>query len=69
MQWLAGVKPFSGPLYIAAEELKSQVKKIAGFFQMLIQVTKKKKKQNTRSVMWDVSLILNPCKSQKEWEI
>uniref|UniRef100_A0A3P9JEB2 Kinesin-like protein KIF14 n=1 Tax=Oryzias latipes TaxID=8090 RepID=A0A3P9JEB2_ORYLA len=37
MQWLAGVKPFSGPLYIAAEELKSQVKKIAGFFQMLIQ--------------------------------
>lgn len=44
MQWLAGVKPFSGPLYIAAEELKSQVKKIAGFFQMLIQVTKKKKK-------------------------
>uniref|UniRef100_A0A8C7ZY94 Kinesin-like protein KIF14 n=1 Tax=Oryzias sinensis TaxID=183150 RepID=A0A8C7ZY94_9TELE len=37
MQLLAGVKPFSGPLYIAAEELKSQVKKIAGFFQMLIQ--------------------------------
>ncbi|KAF6725150.1 Kinesin-like protein KIF14 [Oryzias melastigma] len=37
MQWLSGVKPFSGLLYIVAEELKSQVKKMGGFFQMLIQ--------------------------------
>ncbi|XP_069558309.1 LOW QUALITY PROTEIN: kinesin-like protein KIF14 [Brachyistius frenatus] len=37
MQWLAGVKPSSGLLFTIAEELKSQVKKMGGFFQMLIQ--------------------------------
>ncbi|XP_005755956.1 kinesin-like protein KIF14, partial [Pundamilia nyererei] len=37
MQWLASVKPCSGLLYTIAEELKSQVKKMGGFFQMLIQ--------------------------------
>uniref|UniRef100_A0A3Q2PTP3 Kinesin-like protein KIF14 n=1 Tax=Fundulus heteroclitus TaxID=8078 RepID=A0A3Q2PTP3_FUNHE len=37
MQWLASVKPSSGLLYTVAEELKSQVKKMGGFFQMLIQ--------------------------------
>lgn len=37
MQWLASVKPSSGLLYTIAEELKSQVKKMGGFFQMLIQ--------------------------------
>ncbi|GLD49925.1 kinesin-like protein KIF14 [Lates japonicus] len=37
MQWLASVKPSSGLLYTIAEELKSQVKKIGGFFQLLIQ--------------------------------
>lgn len=42
MQWLASVKPSSGLLYTIAEELKSQVKKMGGFFQMLIQVRKKK---------------------------
>uniref|UniRef100_A0AAX7SLV4 Kinesin motor domain-containing protein n=1 Tax=Astatotilapia calliptera TaxID=8154 RepID=A0AAX7SLV4_ASTCA len=41
MQWLASVKPSSGLLYTIAEELKSQVKKMGGFFQMLIQVRKK----------------------------
>lgn len=37
MQWLAIVKPSSGLLYTLAEELKSQVKKMGGFFQLLIQ--------------------------------
>ncbi|KAI3368680.1 hypothetical protein L3Q82_025675 [Scortum barcoo] len=37
MQWLASVKPSSGLLYTVAEELKSQVKKMGGFFQLLIQ--------------------------------
>uniref|UniRef100_A0A3B4Z744 Kinesin-like protein KIF14 n=1 Tax=Stegastes partitus TaxID=144197 RepID=A0A3B4Z744_9TELE len=37
MQWLASVKPSSGLLYTIAEDLKSQVKKMGGFFQMLIQ--------------------------------
>ncbi|KAK5869767.1 hypothetical protein PBY51_024460 [Eleginops maclovinus] len=37
MLWLASVKPSSGRLYTIAEELKSQVKKMGGFFQLLIQ--------------------------------
>ncbi|XP_017268937.1 kinesin-like protein KIF14 isoform X2 [Kryptolebias marmoratus] len=37
MHWLANVKPSSGLLYTTAEELKSQVKKMGGFFQILIQ--------------------------------
>ncbi|XP_014822861.1 PREDICTED: kinesin-like protein KIF14 [Poecilia mexicana] len=37
MQWLATVKRSSGLLYSTAEELKSQIKKMGGFFQMLIQ--------------------------------
>ncbi|KAM7387978.1 hypothetical protein PAMP_024182 [Pampus punctatissimus] len=37
MQWLTIVKPSSGLLYTVAEELKSQVKKMGGFFQLLIQ--------------------------------
>ncbi|XP_034035899.1 kinesin-like protein KIF14 [Thalassophryne amazonica] len=36
MQWLASVKA-SSSLYTIADELKSQVKKMAGFFQLLIQ--------------------------------
>ncbi|XP_061636315.1 kinesin-like protein KIF14 [Phyllopteryx taeniolatus] len=36
-QWLASVKVSSGPLYTLAEELKSQVKKMGGFLQLLIQ--------------------------------
>ncbi|KAM8874254.1 kinesin-like protein KIF14 isoform 2-T2 [Spinachia spinachia] len=36
-QWLASVKPSCGQLYNIAEELKSQVKKMGGFFQLLIQ--------------------------------
>ncbi|KAF7658815.1 hypothetical protein LDENG_00007720 [Lucifuga dentata] len=36
-QWLASIKPSSGLLYTIAEELKSQVKKMGGFFQLLIQ--------------------------------
>lgn len=38
MHWLASVKPSSGQLYTVSEELKSQVKKMGGFFQLLIQV-------------------------------
>ncbi|XP_010778419.1 kinesin-like protein KIF14 [Notothenia coriiceps] len=37
MLWLAIVKPSSGRLYTISEELKSQVKKMGGFFQLLIQ--------------------------------
>ncbi|XP_033937920.1 kinesin-like protein KIF14 [Pseudochaenichthys georgianus] len=37
MLWLAIVKPSSGWLYTISEELKSQVKKMGGFFQLLIQ--------------------------------
>ncbi|KAM9384816.1 kinesin-like protein KIF14 [Pholidichthys leucotaenia] len=37
MQLLANAKPSSGSLYTIAEELRSQVKKMGGFFQMLIQ--------------------------------
>uniref|UniRef100_A0A671Z4W7 Kinesin-like protein n=1 Tax=Sparus aurata TaxID=8175 RepID=A0A671Z4W7_SPAAU len=40
MQWVASVKPSSGLLYTIAEELRSQVKKMGGFFQLLIQVNK-----------------------------
>lgn len=36
--WLLSVKPTSGLLYTITEELKSQVKKMGGFFQLLIQV-------------------------------
>lgn len=42
MQWLAIVKPSSGLLYTIADELKSQVKKMGAFLQMLIQVKTKK---------------------------
>ncbi|KAL1023324.1 hypothetical protein UPYG_G00039250 [Umbra pygmaea] len=37
MQWVATVKPRAGPLYTNAEELKTQVRRMAGFFQLLIQ--------------------------------
>ena len=37
-QWLVSVKPVSGFLYTITEELKIQVKKMGGFFQLLIQV-------------------------------
>ncbi|XP_046893111.1 kinesin-like protein KIF14 [Hypomesus transpacificus] len=37
MHWLAGFRPTSGPLYTASEELRSQVKRMGGFFQLLIQ--------------------------------
>ncbi|XP_033476758.2 kinesin-like protein KIF14 [Epinephelus lanceolatus] len=37
MQLFASVKPSSGRLYSIAEELKTQVKKMGGFFQLLIQ--------------------------------
>ena len=37
-QWLASIKPSSGLLYTIAEEFKSQVKRMGGFFQLLIQV-------------------------------
>lgn len=37
MQWLASIKPSSGQLYTIAEELKSQIKRMGGFFQLLIQ--------------------------------
>lgn len=36
--WLVSVRPTSGLLYAITEELKSQVKKMGGFFQLLIQV-------------------------------
>lgn len=38
MQWVASVKPRAGPLYTVAEELKTQVKRMGGYFQLLIQV-------------------------------
>ncbi|KAK2835393.1 hypothetical protein Q5P01_015877 [Channa striata] len=37
MQWLGIIKPSSGLLYTITDELKSQVKKMGGFFQLLIQ--------------------------------
>ncbi|XP_068175733.1 kinesin-like protein KIF14 [Antennarius striatus] len=37
MQWLVIIKPYSGLLYTIAEELKCQVKRMGGFFQLLIQ--------------------------------
>uniref|UniRef100_A0A673ZIF0 Kinesin-like protein KIF14 n=1 Tax=Salmo trutta TaxID=8032 RepID=A0A673ZIF0_SALTR len=37
MQWVASVKPRAGPLYTVAEELKTQVKRMGGYFQLLIQ--------------------------------
>lgn len=40
MHWLLNVRPTSGLLYTITEELKSQVKKMGGFFQLLIQVKK-----------------------------
>lgn len=38
VHWLSSLRPTSGLLYTIAEELKSQVKKMGGFFQLLIQV-------------------------------
>lgn len=38
MQWVASLTPSTGLLYTIADELKSQVKKMGGFFQLLIQV-------------------------------
>lgn len=38
MHWLSSLRPTSGLLYTITEELKSQVKKMGGFFQLLIQV-------------------------------
>lgn len=38
MHWLWSLRPTSGVLYTVAEELKSQVKKMGGLFQLLIQV-------------------------------
>ncbi|XP_029001602.1 kinesin-like protein KIF14 [Betta splendens] len=37
MQWLTSIKPSSGLLYAIADELQTQVKKMGGFFQLLIQ--------------------------------
>uniref|UniRef100_A0A3Q3GF49 Kinesin-like protein KIF14 n=1 Tax=Labrus bergylta TaxID=56723 RepID=A0A3Q3GF49_9LABR len=37
MQWLASIKPSSGLLCSIAEDLKSHVKKMGGFFQLFIQ--------------------------------
>uniref|UniRef100_A0A3Q3JYI2 Kinesin-like protein KIF14 n=1 Tax=Monopterus albus TaxID=43700 RepID=A0A3Q3JYI2_MONAL len=39
MQWLASVKPSSRLLYTVADEVKGQVKKMGGFFLLLIQVS------------------------------
>lgn len=36
--WLWSLRPTAGPLYAAAEELRSQVKRMGAFFQLLIQV-------------------------------
>ncbi|KAM3619744.1 uncharacterized protein V6R79_012946 [Siganus canaliculatus] len=36
-QWLASIKPSSGLLYTIADELKSQVKRMGGLFNLLIQ--------------------------------
>ncbi|KAM6963083.1 kinesin-like protein KIF14 [Aplochiton taeniatus] len=40
MQWAASSsssRPYSGPLYSTTEELKTQVKRMGGFFQLLVQ--------------------------------
>lgn len=37
-QWLTSIKPSSGLIYSITDELKTQVKKMGGFFQLLIQV-------------------------------
>lgn len=52
MHWLANVKPSSGLLYTTAEELKSQVKKIGGFFQILIQVNTHTHHQKIKALQW-----------------
>lgn len=49
--WLANVKPSSGLLYTTAEELKSQVKKMGGFFQILIQVNTYSSPENKGSAI------------------
>lgn len=38
MHWLSSLRPNSGLLYTITEELKSQVKRMGGFCQILIQV-------------------------------
>ncbi|XP_062411440.1 kinesin-like protein KIF14 isoform X3 [Sardina pilchardus] len=35
--WLSSIKPCNGALFLAAEELKTEVKKTGGYFQLLIQ--------------------------------
>ncbi|XP_034149514.1 kinesin-like protein KIF14 isoform X1 [Esox lucius] len=37
LQWVAAVKPRAGPLYTNTEELKTQVRRMGGYFQLLIQ--------------------------------
>lgn len=43
-QWLVIIKPCSGLMDAIAEELKSQVKKMGGFLQLLIQVHNTKRR-------------------------
>lgn len=67
-QWLASVKPSSGLLYTIAEDLKSQVKKLGGYFQLLIQVNTKTAAVTCTDIMlcfsWHVQDI-NELKSAK----
>ncbi|KAJ8376171.1 hypothetical protein SKAU_G00067510 [Synaphobranchus kaupii] len=37
LQWSTSVKPITGPVFQTAEELKREVKKMGGYFQLLIQ--------------------------------
>ncbi|XP_035272108.1 kinesin-like protein KIF14 [Anguilla anguilla] len=37
LQWITSIKPSSGPVFHTAEELRREVKKMGGYFQLLIQ--------------------------------
>lgn len=37
--WVSSIKACNGAVFLTAEELKTEVKKIGGYFQLLIQVS------------------------------
>lgn len=38
--WVSSIKPCKGAVFHTAEELKTEVKKMGGYFQLLIQVSR-----------------------------
>ncbi|XP_031678074.1 LOW QUALITY PROTEIN: kinesin-like protein KIF14, partial [Oncorhynchus kisutch] len=64
MQWGTSVDPGTGTLYINAEELRPQVKRMGGYFQLHIQV-KQDPKSREREATFSFTSRLNKTPSQE----